>query len=114
MAMGQNPNRTPSEHPNPATKIGSKMGGDLPTEMGSTKTVLTTTAMSKDLELRVDAVPAPRLVRAQNFIPPPADETRYVELKGFGFEKQAVLSRTLLKMSESEIGRVEQVSPRNL
>ena len=29
MAMGQNPkpNRTPSEHPNPTTKIGSKMGG---------------------------------------------------------------------------------------
>ena len=26
MAMGQNPNRTPSEHPNPTTKIGSKMG----------------------------------------------------------------------------------------
>ena len=23
--MGQNPNRTPSEHPNPTTKIGSKM-----------------------------------------------------------------------------------------
>ena len=28
-AMGQNPNRTPSEHPNPTTKIGYKMGGDL-------------------------------------------------------------------------------------
>ena len=27
MAMGQNPNRTRSEHPNPTTKIGSKMGG---------------------------------------------------------------------------------------
>ena len=26
MAMGQNPNRTPSEHPNATTKIGSKMG----------------------------------------------------------------------------------------
>ena len=25
--MGQNPNRTPSEHPNPTTKIGSKMSG---------------------------------------------------------------------------------------
>ena len=25
--MGQNPNRTTSEHPNPTTKIGSKMGG---------------------------------------------------------------------------------------
>ena len=29
MAMGQNPNRTPSEHPNPTTKIGSKMGGEF-------------------------------------------------------------------------------------
>ena len=29
VAMGQNPNRTPSEHPNPTTKIGSKMGGSL-------------------------------------------------------------------------------------
>ena len=27
MAMGQNPNRTPSEHTNPTTKIGSKMLG---------------------------------------------------------------------------------------
>ena len=27
MAMGQNPNRTPSEHPNPTTKIKPKMGG---------------------------------------------------------------------------------------
>ena len=27
MAMGQKPNRIPSEHPNPTTKIGSKMGG---------------------------------------------------------------------------------------
>ena len=27
VAMGQNPNRTPSEHPNPTTKIRSKMGG---------------------------------------------------------------------------------------
>ena len=27
MAMGQKTNRTPSEHPNPTTKIGSKMGG---------------------------------------------------------------------------------------
>ena len=27
MAMGQNPNRTPSEHPNPTTKIGSTNGG---------------------------------------------------------------------------------------
>ena len=30
MAMGQKPNRTPSEHPNPTTKIGSKMGGGSP------------------------------------------------------------------------------------
>ena len=29
MAMGQNPNRTPSEHLNPATKIGAKMGGEF-------------------------------------------------------------------------------------
>ena len=29
MAMDQNPNRTPSEHPNPTTKIGSKMGGEF-------------------------------------------------------------------------------------
>ena len=29
MAMGQNPNRTPSKHPNPTTKIGSNMGGEF-------------------------------------------------------------------------------------
>ena len=29
MGMGQNPNRTPSEHPNPTTKLGSKMGGEF-------------------------------------------------------------------------------------
>ena len=29
VAVGQNPNRTPSEHPNPTTKIGSKMGGEF-------------------------------------------------------------------------------------
>ena len=28
-AMGQNPNRTPSEHPNPTTEIGSKMGSEF-------------------------------------------------------------------------------------
>ena len=45
MAMGQNPNRTPSEHPTPSTRIGSKMdGAQIPTKLGSTKTVLTTTA----------------------------------------------------------------------
>ena len=27
LAMGRNPNRTPSEHPNPTNGIGSKMGG---------------------------------------------------------------------------------------
>ena len=27
MAMGQKPNRSPSEHPNPTTKIPTKMGG---------------------------------------------------------------------------------------
>ena len=36
MAMGQNPNCTPSEHPNPTTKIGSKMGGaPTPPKKGS-------------------------------------------------------------------------------
>ena len=36
MAMGQNPNRTPSEHPNPTTKIGSKLGGEFTyPQMGS-------------------------------------------------------------------------------
>ena len=29
VAMGQNPNRGPSEHPNPTTKIGSKMGAEF-------------------------------------------------------------------------------------
>ena len=29
MAMSQNPNRTPGEHPNPTTKIGSQMGGEF-------------------------------------------------------------------------------------
>ena len=29
LAIGQNPNRTPSEHPNPTAKIGSKMGGEF-------------------------------------------------------------------------------------
>ena len=29
VAMGQNPNRTPSEHPNPTTQIGPKMGGEF-------------------------------------------------------------------------------------
>ena len=29
MAMGQNPNRTPSEHPSPTTKIGPKTGGEF-------------------------------------------------------------------------------------
>ena len=34
--MGQNPNRTPSEHPNPTTKIGPKLGGEFThPEMGS-------------------------------------------------------------------------------
>ena len=27
--MGQKPNRTPGEHTNPTTKIGSKMGGEF-------------------------------------------------------------------------------------
>ena len=31
---GSNPNRTPSEHPNPNTKIGSKIGG-APTQNGT-------------------------------------------------------------------------------
>ena len=29
MVTGQKPNRTPSEHPNPTTKIGSNMGGEF-------------------------------------------------------------------------------------
>ena len=29
LAMGQNPNRNPSEHPNPTTKKGTKMGGEF-------------------------------------------------------------------------------------
>ena len=29
VGMGQTPNRTPSEHPNPTTQIGSKMGGEF-------------------------------------------------------------------------------------
>ena len=40
VAMGQNPNRTPSEHPNPTTKIGSKMGG-APTNQNGIPLVLT-------------------------------------------------------------------------
>ena len=40
--MGQNPNRTPSEHPNPTAKSGSKMGGEFtnPNQTGTTKKVL--------------------------------------------------------------------------
>ena len=33
--MGQNPNRTPGEHPNPTTKIGWKLGG-APTNQNGT------------------------------------------------------------------------------
>ena len=29
MDVGQNPNRTASEHPNPTTKIGTQMGGEF-------------------------------------------------------------------------------------
>ena len=29
MAMGENLNRTPGEHPNPTTKIGAKMEGEF-------------------------------------------------------------------------------------
>ena len=29
LAMGQNPNRTPSEHANPTTTRGTKMGGEF-------------------------------------------------------------------------------------
>ena len=49
MAMGQNPNRTPSEHPNPTTKIGSLkwvVNSPIPPKMGSPLTVLTPTAIS--------------------------------------------------------------------
>ena len=42
-AMGQHPNLTPSEHPNPTTKIGSKMGGEFTYQpKWDPKTVLTT------------------------------------------------------------------------
>ena len=43
MAMGQNPTCTPSEHPNPPTKIGPKTGG-APTNQSGIPLVLTTTA----------------------------------------------------------------------
>ena len=41
LAMGQNPNRAPSEHPNPTTEIGSKMGGELTYPKKWTPLVLT-------------------------------------------------------------------------
>ena len=45
MAMGQNPNRTLSEHPNPTTKIGP-MGGEFTYQpKWDPKTVLTTRAL---------------------------------------------------------------------
>ena len=43
LAMAQKPNRTPSEHPNPTTKIGSKIGG-APKTPKTVPLVLTTTA----------------------------------------------------------------------
>ena len=50
VAMGQNPNRTPSEHPNPTTKIGSQMAGEFNYQpKWDPKTVLTPTAL---LELK--------------------------------------------------------------
>ena len=46
MAVGQNPTRTPSEHPNPTTKIGPKMGGEFTYQpKWAPKTVLTTAAI---------------------------------------------------------------------
>ena len=46
LAMGQNPNRTPGEHPDSPTKIGSKMGGECTYQpKWDPKTVLTTTAI---------------------------------------------------------------------
>ena len=45
MVMGQNPNRTPSEHPNPTTKIGSEMGGEFTYPSNGIPWVLTTTAI---------------------------------------------------------------------
>ena len=45
MAMGQEPNRTPSEHPNPTTKIGSKMDGAPKPPQNGIPLVLTTTAI---------------------------------------------------------------------
>ena len=44
--MGQNPNRIPSEHPNPTTKIGTKMGGEFTYPNNWTQFLLTTTAIS--------------------------------------------------------------------
>ena len=51
MAMGQNPNRTPSEHPNPTTKIGPKMDGEFTyPPKWDPKTVLTTTAICYSID----------------------------------------------------------------
>ena len=52
MAMGQKPNRSPGEHPNPTTKIGSTMGGEFTYQpKWDPKTVLTTTAMHMEFQL---------------------------------------------------------------
>ena len=54
LAMGQNPNRTPSERPNPITKIGSRMGGDFthPNQNGISRlTVLTTASLTRRARL---------------------------------------------------------------
>ena len=47
MAMGQRPNRTPSEHFYPTTKIGSEMGGAQKAPKWDPKTVLTHSHISR-------------------------------------------------------------------
>ena len=47
LAMGQNPN-TPSEHPNPTTKVGSKMGG---APLASTTTAISSSKTARKMGL---------------------------------------------------------------
>ena len=68
LAMGQNPNRSPSEHPNPTTKIGSKLGGEFTYQAKwDPKTVLTprTTFRRHLLGAGADAGIAADLIRRQ-------------------------------------------------
>ena len=51
--MGQNPNGIPSKHPNPTTKIGSKMGGEFTYQpKWDPKTVLNHGHISHELQLK--------------------------------------------------------------